>query len=433
MQKPFEFLPGETAYRIAASAGTPVYVYDEESLKNAAREVLNFPHAYGFVARYAMKANSNAYILRLFDSMGLHFDASSGYEAERALMAGIAPEKIQITAQEYPENLKELIEKGVLFNASSCLQLEQFGRDFSGNEVSIRVNPGIGSGHNKRTNVGGPSSSFGIWHEWIPDVKKIADKYQLKITKLHTHIGSGSDPRTWERVISLSLKSVRDFPHVRTLNLGGGYKVARTPAEKTTDLQLIGKSVQKAFKQFKKETGRQLDLEIEPGTYLVAAAGILLTKIIDKVSTGEEGYTFLKLDAGMNDMTRSTLYGSVHPVKVYPKEEDRKSEKEKVLIVGHCCESGDIFTPAPGDPEGIEPVELPVAHVGDLLAFGVAGAYCASMSLVNYNSFPRIAEVLITSEGKIKLLRKRQSVRDMIAQECEDVHCNVLINEKSHS
>jgi len=419
MDNVFDFLTKERAFQVKETVGTPVYVYDETGLRRAAEEVLHFPHAFGFRARYAMKANSNAYILRLFNDLGIHFDASSGYEAERALLAGIDGKKIQITAQEYPANLKDLIQQGVLFNASSCRQLERYGRDFPGSAVSIRINPGIGSGHNNRTNVGGLSSSFGIWHEWIPNVRVIAEKYGLKITKLHTHIGSGSDPETWRRVVDMSLEVVRAFPDVKTLNLGGGYKVARTPAEKTTDLQIIGQSVKEAFKAFYKETGRKLDLEIEPGTYLVAASGILLAQVMDKVSTGKEGFTFLKVDTGMNDLTRTTLYGSVHPVKIYPAGKMEQEKKEKVVIVGHCCESGDIFTPVPGDPEGIQPLELPEAHIGDLLALGVAGAYCASMSLTNYNSFPQIPEVLITCDGKMKLLRERQTVRNMVALECE--------------
>ncbi|MDD5581642.1 MAG: diaminopimelate decarboxylase [Candidatus Marinimicrobia bacterium] len=421
MEKVFEFLTPERAFKLAKTVGTPTYIYDEGELCHAAKDVLNFPHAFGFKARYAIKANPNAYILRLFDKLGLHFDASSGYEAERAMLVGINPEKIQITAQEYPKNLKYLLEKGVLFNATSCLQLEMFGNEFPGKEVSIRVNPGIGSGHNNRTNVGGLSSSFGIWHEWIPEVKKIAEKYGLTVTKLHTHIGSGSDPKTWEKVVNLSLNAVKKFPHVHTLNLGGGYKIARTATEKSTDLLVIGLTVKKAFETFYKETGRKLDLEIEPGTYLVAKAGILLSKIIDKVSTGKDGYTFLKLDTGMNDMTRTTLYGAIHPVKIYPANGILPKEKETVVVVGHCCESGDIFTPVPGDPEGILPIELPKSRVGDLLAFGVAGAYCASMSLINYNSFPQIPEVLIALDGKFILLRKRQSLQDMIALECEEV------------
>ncbi|HDT12160.1 MAG TPA: diaminopimelate decarboxylase [Candidatus Marinimicrobia bacterium] len=419
MEKYFEYLSGSLVEEIASKIGTPVYIYDERTLKRLAEEILAFPRAYGFLARYAMKANSNRFILKLFDSMGLHFDASSGYEAERALSAGILPEKIQITAQEYPHNINELIKAGVLFNASSCHQLEQFGHDFPGNDVSVRINPGIGSGHNNRTNVGGLSSSFGIWHEWIRDVKGIAERYKLRITKVHTHIGSGGDARVWERVAQLSLDSVKHFPAVHTLNLGGGFKVARTQGEKTTNIQIVGESVKKAIQSFAKSNKRKLNLEIEPGTYLVAESGVLLASVMDKVSTGKEGYTFLKLDTGMNDMTRSTLYGSIHPVKLYPQK--RNYEKEaSVVIVGHCCESGDIFTPIPGDPEGIEPVKLPEAHIGDLLAFGAAGAYCSSMSLANYNSFPRIPEVLIRSDGELVLVRKRETIDHMISLECED-------------
>jgi len=419
MEKYFEFLSGSLAEEISSKIGTPVYIYDEHSLKKSAEEILSFPRAYGFLARYAMKANSNRFILKLFDSMGLHFDASSGYEAERALSAGISPEKIQITAQEYPHNMKQLIPSGVLFNASSCHQLELFGRDFPGSNVSVRINPGIGSGHNNRTNVGGVSSSFGIWHEWIRDVKEIAEKYYLKIIKIHTHIGSGGDADVWERVAGMSLDAVTYFPLVHTLNLGGGFKLARTPGEKTTDIQTVGESVKMAFKSFAEAYGRKLNLEIEPGTYLVARSGVLLASVMDKVSTGKDGYTFLKLDTGMNDMARTTLYGSIHPIKLYPRK--RKPEKlESVVIVGHCCESGDIFTPVPGDPEGIEPIELPEAQIGDLIAFGAAGAYCSSMSLANYNSFPRVPEVLIRSNSQHYLVRKRGTVENIISLECEE-------------
>jgi diaminopimelate decarboxylase len=419
MEKYFEFLSASLAEEIASKIETPVYVYDEQTLRHSIERILSFPHAYGFLARYAMKANSNQFILKLFDSMGLHFDASSGYEAQRAISAGISPDKIQITAQEYPHNIKELFKSGVLFNATSCHQLEQFGRDFPGSEISVRINPGIGSGHNNRTNVGGLSSSFGIWYEWIKDVQKIAETHKLRITKIHTHIGSGGDVGVWERVAGLSLEAVKHFPLVHTLNLGGGFKVARTPGEQTTDIQRVGESVKKAFLSFAEKDGRKLNLEIEPGTYLVAESGILLASVMDKVSTGKGGYTFLKLDTGMNDLTRTTLYGSLHPIKLYPKNR-KTSHEESVVIVGHCCESGDIFTPLPGDPEGIEPIKLPEAQIGDLLAFGAAGAYCSSMSLANYNSFPRIPEVLIRSNGKLTLVRKRETIDSMISLECDE-------------
>lgn len=110
-------------------------------------------------------------------------------------------------------------------NACSLLQLEKFGQAFPGGEVGLRVNPGLGSGGTGRTNVGGPSSSFGIWHELLPQAKEIVAKYNLKVIRIHTHIGSGSDPEVWQRVARLNMDTVRQFPDVTTLNMGGGYKV----------------------------------------------------------------------------------------------------------------------------------------------------------------------------------------------------------------
>lgn len=164
--------------------------------------------------RYAIKALPNAAILRLFDSLGLHIDASSGMEVERALSAGILPEKIQLTAQEVPENLGMLLDKGVIFCACSMNQIEIYGKMRPGSSVCIRVNPGLGSGHSNRTNVGGPSSSFGIWWEYISEIKELARKYRLLVTKIHTHIGSGAGPRIWERVARMSLGIAEQFDDV---------------------------------------------------------------------------------------------------------------------------------------------------------------------------------------------------------------------------
>lgn len=124
---------------------------------------------------------------------------------------------------------------------------------------------------------------------------------------MHTHIGSGSDPEVWQNVVGLSLALVEDFPSVQTLNLGGGYKVGRMAYEKSTDLQLVGAPVIDAFKSFASRTGRELKLEIEPGTFLVANSGSLLASVQDIVSTGPTGHTFIKLDSGMTDVLRPSL------------------------------------------------------------------------------------------------------------------------------
>jgi diaminopimelate decarboxylase len=296
--------------------------------------------------------------------------------------------------------------------------------------VGIRINPGVGSGGFSssttgfsKTNVGGPSSSFGIWHELVSDgtVPSIVEKYGLEVERIHTHIGSGSDPAIWQSVATRSLSFCKIWDTVTALNLGGGYKVGRNPDEKTTDLIEIGAPVAEAFRDFAKENnGRELKLEIEPGTYLVANAGALVSTIQDKVSTSD--HTFLKMDAGMTDVLRPSLYGAIHPITILPasgKSSDIGTETESVVVVGHCCESGDLMTPKPGEPEALEERTLRKAEIGDIAVMDGSGAYCAGMSTKNYNSFPEAPEVLVTEGGEVHLIRKRQRLEQIWENECD--------------
>lgn len=409
------FLAYASARNIADAFGTPVYVYDQASLEAAARDVLNFPHAYGLTARYAMKASPNASILKLFDRLGLWIDASSGYEVRRALAAGIAPHKISLSTQELPDDFAELYQLGIEINACSLNQLERFAQAFPGREIGLRFNPGAGSGGNNRTNVGGTSSSFGIWHEWIDQVKAIIDSASLKAVRVHTHIGSGSDPAVWQKVSAMSLELVRQFPDVTRLNLGGGYKVARMPDEVGTDLQACGAPVAEKFREFAQETGREIHLEIEPGTYLLANSCAVLAKVQDVVSTGPKGYHFLKLDTGMTEILRPSLYGSQHPISIL--QQEPAAAAKDYMVAGHCCESGDILTPAAGDPELLSTRSLPDTQIGDFCVIDGAGAYCAAMSTKHYNSYPEAAEVLMDTSGQPQLIRKRQQPEDIWASE----------------
>jgi len=407
----------EEAIEIREKFGTPVYLYDEKILQENAQNILNFPHTYGLTARYAMKANPNGTILRIFNQLGLHIDASSYHEVERALIAGIPAEKIQLTAQEIPEEkyLREMLKKGVIFNACSLQQLEIVGKVAPGSEISIRINPGEGSGKYNRTITGGSKSSFGIWHEDITKVKNIVNEYNLKIIGLHTHIGSGTDPEIWQTVAGISLPWAKEFPEVRKFNLGGGFKVARMPDEEGTDLQRCGNVIKQEFDKFYQETSRKLHLEIEPGTYLVANAGVILTSVKDIVSTDQ--YNFLKVDSGMTEIVRTTLYGAQHPLTLISLQENNSGKEKEYLVVGHCCETGDCLTPEKGNPENQVPRLLPKAQYDDLLIIGGAGAYCAGMSIKNYNSFPEAAEVLIPINRKPILIRQRQSLSQLTINE----------------
>jgi len=407
------FLIPEEAAAIRARFGTPCYVYDRGTLEAAARRALAFPNAFGLTVRYAMKANSCAAVLRIFRDLELHLDASSDHEVERALRAGFAPERIALTSQAPSRRLEEFIPRGVRYTACSLLQLERFGAAFPGQGLTIRVNPGLGSGAMNRVNTGGPASSFGIWHEYLEEARAIALKHRLSIHGLHTHIGSGSDPAVWTRVADLVLGLAESLPTVSVVSLGGGFKVARMPGETETDLTVVGEAVRAAFVAFQERTNRSLHMEIEPGSYLVANAGAIVATCLDVVDTGADGYTFAKLDAGMTEILRPSLYGAQHPIDVLAEGRARAS----VVFVGPTCETGDILTPAPGDSEALAPRDVPRPEPGDLVLIGGAGAYCASMAAVGYNSYPAAPEVMRDGPGDYYEARSRQDLGSALANE----------------
>ncbi|HEU4366945.1 MAG TPA: diaminopimelate decarboxylase [Methylomirabilota bacterium] len=389
--------------------GTPCYVYDRAALEAAARRALAFPAPFGFTLRYAMKANPSRGVLEVFRGLGLHIDASSDHEVERALRAGFAPGAIQLTSQMPSPRLAEHLARGVLCNACSLHQLEALGRVARGREVSVRMNPGLGTGSTNRTNTGGPASSFGIWHEYLGEVKSLADRYDLRITRLHSHVGSGTDPEVWKRCTRLTLDLAAKLPDVQTLNLGGGFKVGRMPGEPSVDLADVGAHVHAELRAFRERDGRGLHLEIEPGTYLVANAGVVVATCVDVADTGRDGYRFAKLDTGMPEVTRPMMYGAQHPIEVLGEGRDEAD----VVFVGPCCESGDVLTPASGDPEALAPRRVRRPEIGDLVLVGGAGAYCAAMAALNYNSYPQAPEVMLEADGTLRLLRRRQRLEQV--------------------
>jgi len=419
----------------AAGGTTPLYAYSLEKLEEAADACLAFPNAFGLTVRYAMKACPNGAILKYLNGRGVHIDASSGFEVRRAMANGIPPENISLSTQELPHDFADLVDMGVKLNACSISQLERFGSHYAntGQKVGIRVNPGVGSGGFSKsttgfskTNVGGPSSSFGIWHEYMTDgtVPSIVNKYGLVVERIHTHIGSGSDPDIWQQVAVRSLSFCALFDTVTRLNLGGGYKVGRNAGEPTTDLQQIGRPVVDEFRKFALDNnGRELHLEIEPGTYMVAMAGALVSTVQDKVrTTGDAGRIFLKLDSGMTDVLRPSLYGAVHPMTILPQSGSTQhigTEMERVVVVGHCCESGDLLTPKAGEPESLDERTLRKADIGDIMVVDGSGAYCAGMSTKNYNSFPEAPEVLIDRDGTAHLIRARQKMEQIWQNEVD--------------
>ena len=385
-------LSHNTLRTLASEHGTPLFIYGREYLADRAQQLIELRLPYGLTIRYAMKANNNPEIITLFDKVGLSFDASSSYEVVELIEQGIDPAKISLSSQQPAHNLSEIVASGVKYVATSLHQLELFiAQAPKGSTVGLRVNPGLGAGHNNRTTTGGANSSFGLWNTYVPNALALAEAASITIDRLHIHIGSGADPKMWGEVMKTSLAIAEQMPEVTSLDIGGGYKVHRYSNEHEADMKAIAEAFSKELEVFAEHTGRKLHLEIEPGTWLVAHAGVLLAEVVDMVDTGADGHTFLRLDTGMNDIIRPSMYGAQHEIVVM----SDANEQEEYVVVGHNCETGDILTPSSGDPETLEPRLLTTAHIGDIVAIYDAGAYCASFAVHGYNSYPSAKQIFV--------------------------------------
>lgn len=411
------FLTAEQVRTIREQFGTPCFVYDELSLERQAKFMLNFPNAFGLTVYYSIKSGASGTVIKLFDRLGLHFDASSIWEAMRAMAVGVVPSKILLTAQEVPKDFGKYVERGIEYNACSLRQLEMYGKEFPGREVSIRVNPGTGTGFINRLTSGGPRASFGIWHEYLDQVRALVQTYQLKVKRIHHHIGSGHDPEAWLRIASDTLNLAKTFGPASIINLGGGYRTRGMQTEAEIDYRDIGERLRGLFEDYARETGTKPRLEVEPGTFLVANCGSLVTSVVDVISTGEKGYDFIKLDAGLTEVIRPGFYGSLHPLVSIPAEGELHTTAKEYLVTGHTCIAGDTLTVALRDPETAVPQLIAETEPGDLLVVERAGGYCSSMNMKNFNSFPEAPEVLLRKDGSFDVIRKRQTLEQMTQNE----------------
>eukprot|EP00938_MAST-03A_sp_MAST-3A-sp1_P004213 g4213.t1 len=398
------------------------------------------PSAFGVTPRFALKANPSVSVLKCLRHAGIrHIDASSVYEVRRALLAGFEIDHISLSTQMLSDEYVDFFERGMRLNLCSLSQLVRFGERFRGcQHVGLRFNPGLGSGEVDATNVGGPASSFGIWYESVDKVREILNRFNLRVVRIHTHIGSGTDVKIWNKAANLSLRLCKSFPHVKTLNLGGGFKVARMSDEISTDIQKVGEHIKRSFELFQEETGgRELHLEIEPGNYLCTSAGALVCTIQDVTSTSR--YDFLKLDSGMTEILRPMLYGSQHNIVLVRRknvestyqivrdafEDDNSfssssssSSSNEYVVVGKCCESGDLLTCKKNTPARIRPRNLlNRARIGDLIIVEGCGSYCSSMCAKHYNSYPTAAEVMCFENGNTRLIRRRGVLQDVMSGE----------------
>lgn len=430
---PFGRVTARSVVEAAALAGTPCYLYDEAMIAQRCRDVLAMPSAFGMTARFAMKANSSRAILELVAEQGMGIDASSLNEARRARLAGIPADRIMLTSQELPEgqdaaDLEALMVQGLTYNACSQRQLEAVAPVARARKLplSVRVNPGVGAGESVTRNTGDKYSSFGVHLAGLDRLTGFARQAGVTIGQVHVHIGSGGDPAAWADNIDRMLEIVeRHFPDATTINLGGGFKEARMPDEQAADIAALGQHARTRFEAFAARTGRKPHMSVEPGTYVVANAGYLVTRVTDRKWSGPGGFEFILTDGGMEANTRPLLYGSRHPFYVISRAgellssewnlNDPNVELDFRVVVGRCCESGDSQSL---DHHGhIIPRMMADPQVGDLVVVGGAGAYCASMSPFNYNSYLQSPEVLLGADGRLQIIRKAQTLDQVVANE----------------
>jgi diaminopimelate decarboxylase len=292
--------------------------------------------------------------------------------------------------------------------------INQYGERAPGRRITLRINPGFGHGHSQKVNTGGAQSKHGIWHEQIEDCIERAAKYKLSITGLHMHIGSGTDLAHLSQVTSAMEKTALAVgSSINSISAGGGLPVPYREGEQFVDVAAYFQLWDATRHRLAAEFGHEMSLEIEPGRYLVAESGYLISEIRAVKTAGEN--TFYLLDAGFNNLARPILYGAYHPMAICPADgkAGRALPQRKVVVGGPLCESGDIFTQAEGG--FVTHRALPEAAVGDYLVIGNAGAYSYVMGS-NYNSKPLAPEVLIEN-GQPHLVRRRQSLADLIQHE----------------
>jgi diaminopimelate decarboxylase len=402
---------GHSVSDLAEKFGTPTYLYDAATIRERIQQLKQFD-----VIRYAQKANSNIAILDLMRKQGVLVDAVSSGEVHRAISAGFTyqgePDPIVYTADIFDrEALDLVIDKNIHVNVGSPDMIQQLGERVSGRGITLRINPGFGHGHSAKTNTGGESSKHGIWFEQVEECVELAKKHELSVTGLHMHIGSGTDFEHLSQVCdSMSETAIRVGDSITTISAGGGLPTPYRDTDTGLDVDRYYQLWDQTRKNLESKFGHSISLEIEPGRFLVAESGFLITEIRAIKQMG--GNLFYLLDAGFNNLARPILYGAYHPMSVAFAGEVNE-QTQNVIVGGPLCESGDIFTQEEGG--FVCSRELPVANVGDHLVIECAGAYGYVMSS-NYNSKPMAAEVLL-DEGNTHLIRKRQTPEDLVAGE----------------
>jgi len=380
--------------------GTPLYVYDGEKITSQFNAVKSAFSDHKIRIKYAAKALTNISVLKYMKMLGAELDVVSIQEAHIGLRAGFKPEDILYTPNcvSFKEIL-EAVDLGLMINIDNISILEQFGHQFHNTiPCCIRLNPHIFAGGNSKISTGHVDSKFGISIYQLPHLLRVIKTNNIRVVGLHMHTGSDIlDSDVFLKVAEILFGLARDFPDLKFIDFGSGFKVKYREGDNTTNIFDLGKKLGTAFKQFCSEYGRDLEIWFEPGKYLVSEAGILLVRT--NVVKTTPATVFAGVDSGMNHLIRPMMYDAYHDIINIS---NPGGVSRIYTIVGYICET-DTF--------GMDR-KLNEVREGDILAIKNAGAYGFSMSS-NYNSRLRPAEILI-HKGKDHLIRKRETLADVI-------------------
>jgi diaminopimelate decarboxylase len=401
---PFK-IGGIAATAIVEEFGSPLYVYDTAVMERQYNRIKNaFSHSKLRI-NYACKALNNINVLKFFNQLGSGLDTVSIQEVHLGIKAGFKPDSIIFTPNGVSINeIIEAAELGVRINIDNLSILEQFAARFgSSYPVCIRLNPHINAGGNSKISVGHIDSKFGISIHQTRHLERLIKSLGVKVDGLHMHTGSDIlDVEVFLRGAALLLDVARDFKDLTYVDFGSGFKVAYKPDDISTNVEELGEKMTEMFAAFCKEYGKDLQLEFEPGKFLVSESGFFLCEVnATKTTTAT---VFAQINSGLNHLIRPMFYDAYHHITNL----SRPDGKPRVYtVVGYICET-DTFA---------SDRLIAEIHEGDILAFHNAGAYCFTMSN-NYNSRLKPAEVLV-HKGKPLLISKRESFEDLLRNQVE--------------
>lgn len=400
--KDINFFEGASPFELIQQYGSPLYVYNERVFRTRCREMAHLVTYPNFKVNYSVKANSNLTLLKIAHDEGLCADAMSPGEIYIERQAGFAPDEIfYISNNVSTEEMAYAVQQGIIVSVDSVSQLERFGQNFPGSPVCIRVNSGVGAGHSEKVVTGGKKTKFAIYPALFDQVREITTKYHLHLVGLNQHIGSFflEEEPYLEGVRSL-LKIAHTFPDLEFIDLGGGFGMPYEKQQNRLNLTSLGSKLDTLLYDFARTYGREVLFKIEPGRYLAAECGVLLGTV--HAIKENYGHLYCGTDVGFNVLVRPMMYDSYHEIEILSKEPS--TDQRPITVVGNICESGDILA---------KDRLLPAMRENDLICIHDAGAYGYSMAS-NYNNRLRPAEVLIAENGTPRLVRRRDTLEDLM-------------------